>query len=476
MIIKSMLVIPTRKEYQNVYQRSFKLNAGHNDINKLEMVFDHTGVSNNGKLTETMLARTMPEIMGLNPNTLGKADVPNGWQTQRLRFMMEIETPFNGNIKGIYLQGFSEYHDPSVTGRIDPRMYFYINSVTTVIKMVDPMNRVIVRPFKTYNVITDLAGGGKYEEIDSFISGTTDLKLIRPTDVFEDIVVGDMYGDTEINNTVGSVGNQPSTSDRGNNDPGKYFTKTLNSFVASRNTSNISYENADIYKDAAANVAEENIMGNEFVYALSKVTHSPSPTKFTLDNLLLIDPGMQNKITMLAGDNRIGYNDSVGLDTEFTSDTLQPTIENMTATTIAQSVSSNMVEHMLTSIDLSFTNKTGKDVVIITDVKSFIEGISIASYVNKLESKIESILMPEVTHNGMVQIEVYVHADLLGDTSVAISINNNPNVVVRFPTFADSLYSPVLTNSVEREGTSNDFRNILDAVITKTGDQPALYS
>ncbi len=476
MTIKNMLVIPARAEYQDVYQRSFKINASHNDLQKLEAVFDQTGVSNNGKLTETMIANTMPEIMALNHHTTGKVEIPHGWQTQRLRFMMEIETPFNGNVKSIYIQGFSEYHDPSFSGRIDPKMDFYINSVTTVIRMFDPMGRAIVRPFRTYNVITDLAGGTKYEEIDSFMNNATDLKLIRPTDIFEDITVSDMYGETNVVNTVGNIGNQPNTSDRANNDTLKYFTRTLNSFMDSKNTSEVSYDQSDIMKNAAINVTEENIMGNEFVYALHKATGAMSPTTFTLDHLVTIDPGIQNKILMAGGDNMVGLRDNVGLDSTMTANMLQPTAEVMTATTIAQSVSSNMVEHMLTTVDLSFTNASGQNAVIVSNVTSYIEGIPITNYINKLVSKIESVLMPEVTHNGMVLIEAYVHADLLGDTTVSISINSQPADVVRFPTFADSLYSPVISNSVDRAGTSEDFRNIFDSAINRSADTPALYT
>jgi hypothetical protein len=201
-----------------------------------------------------------------------------------------------------------------------------------------------------------------------------------------------------------------------------------------------------------------------------------SPTTFNLDQLVAIDGGIQSKIIMAGGDNLIGYKDHAGLDAVETANLLQPTAEVMTATTIAQSISSNMVEHMLTTVDLSFTNASGKNTVIVSNVQSYIEGIKITNYINKLVSKIESVLMPEVTHNGMVMIEAFVHADLLGDTTVSISVNNQSAEIVRFPTFADSLYSPVISNSVDRSGTSEDFRNIFDSAINRSGDTPALYS
>jgi len=467
-IIKKMLLIPTSHQYKDIYQRNFTLNIDHTNVNKLEAVLAQSGVGQNRVISDITMAASMPEIMSLNPHAGNRVEVPNGWGTVRLRFMMEVESNFNGNLVSSYLQGYSEYHDPSLTGRVDPHMLFYINSITDITRTYDPTTgQYYSRSTGTYNVITDLVGGTKYEEIDGPNNG---LKLIRPNDLISDIMNNDIYGDALVYNGTGGVANKTNTSSRANNDPVKYFTKTINSFVEAKSDSAITYDLTDVLRTAGTITQEQHVMNNPFVSALSKLTRQISPTTFNLDMLTSLDPNTQNVVMLIDNRTELVQSTNTMLDTNDTADTYQSNIETTTATNVAQSVTSYMLDTMLTKLDFSFTNKTGENVVIVSAADSFIDGIDITAYVNKLVTKIKTVLMPTVTYNSQMIIECFVHSDVVGDTTVSVSLNMQPNTIYRFPTFADSLYSPVVTDNSTRNTLADDFSSVLD-ITYKVGPQ-----
>jgi len=52
--VKRLLLIATKKKYNDVYQRSYSLNANVGTLNKLEAVFNNAGVSHNSTITDNM--------------------------------------------------------------------------------------------------------------------------------------------------------------------------------------------------------------------------------------------------------------------------------------------------------------------------------------------------------------------------------------------------------------------------------------
>jgi len=458
--IKKMLLIPTNHSYKDVYQRNFSLNIGYENMNKLEAVLANSGVGHNSNISEVTMAAGMPEIMGIDPHASNKVIVPNGWGTVRLRFMMEVESSFNGSIVSSYIQGYSEYYDPSLSGIIDPTMLFYINSITDITRMLDPVSgQYVSRSTGTYNVITDLVGGYRYEEIDGPDNG---LKLMRPSDLIEDILYNDMYGDNIVYNGAGNVASKTNTSSRGNNNPVKYFTRTINSFIDAKNAAELSYDLSDVLRTASTITQEQHVMNNPFISTLSNLSKEIAPTTFSLALLSTIDPNTANAITLVDNSTELVQSTNTMLDTNDTADTYQSNIETTTATNISHSITSYMLENMLTTLDFSFTNKTGTNVVIISNADSFIDGIDITSYVNRVVTKIKTVLMPTITYNSQMIVECFVHSDVVGDNTVSISLNMQPNMIFRFPVFADSLYSPVVTNNSTRNTLADEFNNVLD--------------
>lgn len=461
--IRNFIMVITRDDYQTPYQRSFTVNANVGNLNKFESILNTNGVNN--EISKMTLANHAPEIVGLTPVPTGQAEIPNGWNTKRARFILEVQKELNGLIQTSYIQGYTDYFD-SASGNIDPNISFFINSITVVAKSYDVgSGRWIVYPRKTFNVISDSYGGSRYTEI---ATSDTNPTMIRPLDIMQNIYTNNIMQDPylKVVNTYGSIASNPYASYRNNNDPMSYFTKTLNGYIDAKSTASISVDPESILRAGTSSsyVIEDTPANNDFVRALYSLTGEVCPTVFNLNQLVMIDPGVNNVNRII--DRTRDYIPSINyaLNTDITESTLNPTVEVMKATIIANSLNSMLIDNMLSRISVSFGNTAGpQPIAVVTDVNSFIEGVDLWSECSKITNSIKSVLMPVVSDSGNTIIEAFVESDVLGDTTVGVSVNSGPVIVFRFPTFADSLYCPVVTNQQQKNSIVESFYNFMDS-------------
>lgn len=461
MVLKRLLLTPTRTTYKDVYQRSYTINADGSTLNMLEATFAANGVHQNNTINEVMIASALPGIVGLDPNTEGVATIPNGWRTERLRFILEIESELNGVLLSSYFQGYTEHSDMTNSGLHDPNMPFYINSVTNVTKTLDPVTKqLIVRPTSVYNVITDQFGGKKFSEI--FENGD-EHRLIRPLDIVNNMDVSSMYGDVteNINSLVGGLTHKIQTSKRGNNNGVSYFTNTVNAFIEGKSMSSLSSDSGDVLKISSTMLSESSLNSLEFIHRLHNLTGEVTPTTFTLGMIEILFPNSSNLIFRTQGDTLITANPIY--DSNETEELYKANIETMIATNIVHSINGIMSDNLLSVISLTASNTTGVDFVeVIAPPQSIITGLDTTRYENTLKAKVKHVLMPEITRNGLLVVTFTILSDLLGDTLVTVSVNGGPMVPYRLPTFADSLYSPVVTTSSKAASLTDDLSNVLD--------------
>lgn len=463
-LIKRLYLIPTKKSYQDVYRRSYTLNVDYNTLNSLENLFAHSGVGSNGSISDVAVAKNIPNIMSMSSGVNSQAGIAYGWGTQRLRYIMEVESDMNGTKLVSYLQGYSEYHDPSITGKIDPHMKFFINSITNVTVMRDPMTGApLTRPLASFNVISDNQGNTRYDEI---ANEDTNLKLIRPNDIIDNLYNLEMYGSNDQTTTINYAdrfSGNTNVSDRANNNPLKHFTKTVNSFITARALSDVGHDNHDILRTASNTVSESNILSTPFIATLYNLTGVPDTTTFTLDMLERVNPDISTRVYISDINTELAVVGNTILDTEHTEVLYGRNIETVIATTVAQSVSSMLIENLMSEMDFSMTNATGNIITVVSNARSFIDGIDLTGYVNKVRARLEHVLFPEISQNGMIMIEMFIHSDVLGDTAISIGLNGNPHTVYRFPTFADSLYNPMISDSANKDMMAEDFGTVMDS-------------
>lgn len=482
--LMKLVLIPTRREgYRNVYQRSFDVYARADDIASVERMLSTPTQKINSKLSEVAIANELSNVVTLStmPTDKKPVDIVNGWGTERLRFLLEVEEDKQGLTEISYIQGYTEYSDLSMTGKIDPAMKFYINSICVVNKIFTPTGPTIL-PSRQFNVITDTTGRLTYQEIEN----NNNDRLIRPKDIMEDILTMQMFGGdfTNITNTTGNISCGVNTSSKINNDPINYLAKTMNGFLKGKSLSSISYETNDVLKAASANLSEPEISRVGFIQELHRLTHVIQSTVFDASVLEAIDPTIGSRTFIVPAKNSTNSycestytTDMNFMDTTDTSELLNPTVENLKAASIVFSVNSMMADNLLSRIDLSLTNNTFDGHLIVTPLNgnSLMDGVDQMSYIERTCNQIETMLGPSLTDHGQTLITAYVSSELIGDTTISISVNNGPYIVFRYPIFADSSFAPVITNAATKEDTKSAFENLFDATYGINQNTMQLY-
>ena len=460
--IKNFIMIETHTDYKDIYSRSININADNNAINGLkELMVSGQG---NGDITSMEVANHLNGAASISSIPSYRAEIPNGWKTRRIRYMLAM-SKFDGYTEDIsYIQGYTEFSDPSISGYVDPNMAFYINSITSVIKTYDHnTGRYFVRPKRSFNVVSDMCGGYRYEEVESPDS----LKLIRPVDVMNKIHVMSIAGEEfSIQDSTSSL-NNATISARSNSDPSNYLAKTLNGFLEAKSSISNTVDMGSLYRNTLSSsfIREGKLLDDIFIRELYNITSIINPTSFTLNLLAAIDPDVNSKGVFI---NRASvydhHTDGVLGTISDTAETHDVTPETVKSATILHSINSMLIDNMITKLSVAFTNETGPvPTITITNINSFIEDIDLISLENKVRQHIRSVLMPTITDNNYTAISAIVETDLLGDTNISISINHGPSVVYRYPAFADVLYSPVVSTTANSQMLVEDIANLMDA-------------
>lgn len=473
--ITKLFMVVTRNDYATPYKRSFNVDANYNMIER----FRHNVLASkgfNGELSPFDVTNGLNGCISLQQRPLAAANIVNGWDTKRLRYLMEVVNNVNGSRIVSYIQGYTDYFDSArgLSGSviIDPNTKFYINSILLVRKTFDTANnRYITVPLAAYNVITNNFGVNEWKLDRTF---ENDLRLVRPKDIMENLITNNIYLDDVYINTTGHITGGLQTSKRINNDPVEYIANTLNGYTSGMNAVSTTTDPGDIYRNASMTpfATESSIHSLPFMVRIASVLGTYDPTWFTLGTLVTIDPNCNNSsvMTLVEQDNMVTPNANMNMNVRMLTDsntdsTLNPTPEAMIASNVNNAISSIMLKNMITRIAVSFGNKTGRYLSLISDVNSFVTDMDLTFYGNRVNSSIENVLLPSITMNNQLLVEVTVICDILRDTSILVDIGNGP-ILYRFPTFADSLFIPVVANSATSDDITSGVESLVSAITT----------
>jgi hypothetical protein len=219
---------------------------------------------------------------------------------------------------------------------------------------------------------------------------------------------------------------------------------------------------SDTLFTAAQMVTEPNILRNPFIKKLHQITGELVPSTFSVNVLEHISPVTINFMESNL-DNAVNLNPVFG--SEVTENLFQPTAENMTATTLVQSLAGYMAEEFLVEFGVVISNTIGKPVVQYLTHQTFIHGMDMTANINRLISKIENIIIPTATKGNSLLMEAMVYVSLIGDSDVDISINMQPKIHFRFPMFADGLFTPVKTTQMKRNAMVEEVSTLIDHIV-----------
>lgn len=466
--IPKLFIIETKPFYNEVYTRGYQLDGTTDTLNRLQGLM-YNQASAHGRFTnlnDLDIANSVPEIININALPT-RVKIANGWREKRARFLMEVESLLGNCILRTYIQGYTDYLDSSIYGKLDPNMRMTINSVIIVSSTLDPINgNEFINRQAFYNIIPGEMGQIGY--IEELSRDMTTKKLIRPEDIMSSLLLADRHEGLGVNvvNMADEVTNGCKVSNRVNNSMIKYFNRVTSSFIDARNMADNVDDRQEIFKKARSAAYEPDILRNPFIMALYDVTGDITSSSFTLGTLQVLDPNIRPTFFPRESEPMMDYtngNPNLGfITTEDSADTLQATAENIKATIIANELPAYMCECLITNVSISMTNMNNENVAVVTGIQTFVSGLDPTIWIEPLLVRVRTLLMTKISDGGMTQFEAHVVADVMGEITISISLYGNPHIVYRFPCYADSLYTPVVTNAANKTNLINDFQNVLE--------------
>jgi hypothetical protein len=228
-------------------------------------------------------------------------------------------------------------------------------------------------------------------------------------------------------------------------------------------TSEHTYNDRDLLDNALSMVRSNNRFQSKFMNIVSAMNGYAEVNYFTWKELKDIDPNVENiKEIYVTGLNTPTVQvNQFGTDSE---DLYAPTLENRLAVMLAESVSSLLSENLLFKGTITFTNTSGEPIVEMIQADTFVTGIDILFYKQRFLSTFMANVVPVLTQDNQILVDLIMDASILGDTIIDISINGNPRVTYRIPTFADSTFNPMIADRQTFSKVANGYKSLIDTL------------
>ena len=389
--------------------------------------------------------------------------ITNGWGERRLRFVMEVV--YNSHLgegpKEVVL-GYTEFNGISMGGHIDPNMRFYVNSImeTRSTTSYGPTGANVQQGVTSgSHIIVDNAWGGVY-------SPDRDQNM-RPTDVYtamtrlqlQGIPQGDIYDTRSMTN------NTAIKSNRANSSATNYVSKIFNGYSNAVRNAAFGAGESSIMDDARGLVMESSAPDDPFLSAIMNVRGDPAlGNTFTLNDLKQLDPNVSNVTTAIVTSPQTR---AVTHYAGQTADWGGSNIQTTTATILSQAVPSLLMDVALTRIVFMATNRIlgGGVQTTIMDAQGF-SGGDLSNQLAVFISRLESEVLRDISFNNSIDFALEMHADLMGETFVKISLGGEPMVDFVTPQFCDALMAPIVSGINDRVmNVASDFQVLAEHLI-----------
>lgn len=451
--------------YNDQYRRPYNTVLDHSTQQQLVDT-----ITNTPGLTASHLAEASNQFMQPSATPESMIVIPNGWGTERIRFLLAITTTDHmGNVNNEHVVGYTDYSGVSNNLNIDPDMIFHINaiSITQTTMVRTPMgNQYSNRLIDTSHILSDTNYSNAFNPNQMF--------NLAPENVFNRMNVLDMTAglneydsDSFLVDTTGILNQTAVKSKRSNNIIPVYAATMFNSYTNA--LQNHQYDVNSARSEASGLARSDPARNDTFMNWLQKNGSMQRNNMFRYRDLENFCNNVRNVTIVVPTDV---YNDTrhrVGS----TSDWHGSDINTVFATSISQSVPSYMLDYSINKIRLFSTNMdfTGRINTTFSDVKSFSDGPDMPHRLEAFKAKLESELIRGLTYNGQISYQLELTVDLLGETFIRLSVNGSAFIDYVCPSFADGLMSPVVTNNKNVLDTLvNDFDMIFDGIgaITST--------
>lgn len=431
--------------YNDQYQRPY---TSHVDGGLMQELQEATNMGRN--LTPAALGAVGSDIMRLSTTTAGTVSLANGFDTPRLCFMMEVEFPGQGGVTGVeWMLGFTDHIGVSAqygdsNPVFDPNMRLFFNNVMQG-RRVRSGNAYGAGLHTTANRAYQLINAEYKPQINNLHSAP---HLMRPQDVFTSMSMQgtrSLLGDEAVMDVRPTHGPEKvAVSHRRNSVPGQYLSAMLTTWKTQTELDEV--DPAALNSQMAASVAEPTIARLRSLNYLATMSELRQGGSVSWNELMDADEtgtAAQRAVIVLAQSQRTrSMLSQRGGDSANWNGNGSRTL---VAASFVQAVPGIMMNLLLTDLQFSVTNRTldGSWEMMFERVESFNESDNI----NQLEAfrhKVCQELMPGLSHNGALVMEIRADFSVMGQTFVEIAMDDGEGFYpFMAPSFCDGLFAPV---------------------------------
>lgn len=394
-----------------------------------------------------------------------QAKIQNGWNTPRLRFMMELQhIDMLNSVQSEYIVGYTDHPGMTASGALDPNMVFTVNAINMTSHR---QNTSASMGTQVYQDVVDSSSILVNDQYDGLLSPGK-LYGLRPEDVYTQI------DNRELQQGLGGelclpgrslVTTEARKSRRNNAIAPAYAANILNAYLqTSRSDSNSAAK--EINEVARASVQSLSAQQDSFMQFLKSRGSVDSNYRFTLGDLMLLDPNVTHPSVFQPVPMQASWQSTLHY-AGATSSWGGSDYTTLFAVTLSQSIPGYMLNHNLNKIAFSSNNRGigGGINTIPTHYRSFAGMVDLSGQIAAFIYRIENELLKDLSHAGMVSFDLDMICDLLGDTEIKISLNGAPKTPFVTPSYCDSLIAPMMTNNnTVLDGIAGDFSSLMDEI------------
>lgn len=424
-----------------------------------------------GSISPSMVSGVTSSIMQPSAVPFESALNSNWVSTRRYLFMMKVRYyDYSGVEINSYLFGYTEYDgiNPS-TGSIDPGLVHYINNIidTNVYVYNTPLGvRKTEKIHNLYNAI--------------YSNNEQTVYTQRPKDVYQVMTATDMLSSMDVPvqamTTMGMItpfSNNVISSNISNNIATEYVSNILTAGMHATKEREIHINSYDISTTDSGDryFTEPAISENTFVRTLSKIAgFNVIRPMFQFQTLAAIDNTIYDRFNL------------INVNKNYSSPVMSATPEvgdywhgQDPVTVKAYSIIENAIgvasKHGFTKLSFIASNKAGpmgQVIISILNMQSFmnLDDMDNSFLLDMFKEKFNVEVFMNESSCGRIPLHVECHIDLLGSSKIYIEYADKPGNWYTLPTFANSMFSPVLTTDQEVvDYTSTQFNSMINTII-----------
>lgn len=445
--------------YDNMFLRPYEIVDSHRHLATIQEV-----TRGGRNISAEALSGCAGQVLRPTVTPIARAEIPNGWGTRRFRFLMQIEdTDLMGNVTEQYLTGYTDYDGASFhSGSVDPNLRMY---VTGTIRM---KSIKVMTPYGT-QMQTSLANAAQVVTGRSQFSNnymTQAMAMQRPVDVFTALQTQEFrrFGHNDVFDPRPSfIHENIKLSQWNNNSAPNYLSKVLKAGTMSMTSADYSESASEIWGRAEGLVRESAYSQDPALFHLYRTTSFQEGDSFTYGELAGLFPNLDAVTYLIPTKTMQRTSAASGIfqaphDEPYESGSYNgwqgQDMTTLWATVLSHAVPALMMETMVSSASFTMHNYTMNGDIDIrwAAVQPFarnLDNATLQDLVNALETKLRVQVARDLAPDRHINFNIMGTFDIMGESKMMISIGDQPPVPYATPTFADSLFAPVITTGQE---------------------------